>query len=97
MITKKEVQHLAKLAQLRLTKKEIEKLHKDLVATLTYVKKLEELNVEKVLPTSHPIKLENVMREDEPKERELREVNDLIKMAPKKKESYVRTKRILSF
>jgi len=95
MITKKEVQHLAKLAQLRLTKKEIEKLHKDLVATLTYVKKLEELNVEKVLPTSHPIKLENVMREDEPRARELREVNDLIEMAPKKKESYVKTKRIL--
>jgi len=97
MISKKEIKHLAKLAQLTLSKKETEKLQKDLATTLEYVKKLEELNTEGVLPTSHPIKLENVMREDEPKKRELREVNDLIEMAPKKKEGYVKTKRILFF
>jgi aspartyl-tRNA(Asn)/glutamyl-tRNA(Gln) amidotransferase subunit C len=95
MISAKEVKHIVKLARLRLAEKEIRKLQKDLTTILAYVKKLEELNTEKTLPTSHPTRLENVTRQDGSKTRELGEVNDLIKMAPESKESYVKTKRIL--
>jgi len=97
MISKKTINHLIKLANLKLSREEAKKLQKDLTATLEYVKKLEEIDIEGVLPTSHPIKTENVLREDEPQKKELKEINELIQMAPKKKNGYVKTKRILSF
>jgi len=95
MISREEVKHIAKLARLGLTKEEIEKLQKDLSVTLSYIKKLEELNYDGVLPTSHPVKLENITRKDEAKTRELGEASDLIKMAPGNKEGYIKTRRIL--
>lgn len=95
MISKEEVNHIAKLAKLRLTEKETKKLQKDLVAILSYVKKLEELNLKEELSAFHPTKLKNITREDEPKAKTIAEVNDLVKMVPEKKGGYVKTKRIL--
>ncbi len=65
MISKEEVKHIAKLARLGLTEKEIEKFQKELSSILDYVEKLKEVDVSKVEPTSHPLKMENVMRKDE--------------------------------
>ncbi len=64
MITTEEVKHIAKLARLGLTEKEVEKYQKDLSAILGYVEKLKEVDIEGVEPTSHSVLLENVMRED---------------------------------
>ncbi len=65
MISKEEVKHIAKLARLGLTGKEIEKFQKELSSILDYVEKLKEVDVSRVEPTSHPLKKENVMRKDE--------------------------------
>ena len=65
MVTKKEVQHIAKLARLGLTQKEIEKFRRELSAILDYIEKLKKVNVVKVEPTSHPLSIENVTRDDE--------------------------------
>ena len=65
MISKEEVEHIAKLARLGLTEKEIGKFQKELSLILDYVEKLKEVDVSKVEPTSHPLKVENVMRKDE--------------------------------
>ena len=94
MITKKEVQNVAKLARLNITKEE-DKFVKELSLILGYVEKLKEVNVNKVKPTSHPFEIENVMREDIPQKPEEETVQRLMKAAPAKKENYIKVKAIL--
>ena len=65
MITREEVQHIAKLARLGLTEQEVEKYQKELSAILGYIEKLKEVDVSKVEPTSQAVLLENIMRKDE--------------------------------
>ena len=95
MITKKEVEHIAKLARLGLTPNEVEKFQKELSSILDYMEKLKEVDVSRVEPTSHSIKVENVMRSDQAKEEKLETRKKLIEMAPEKKEGYLKTKPIL--
>ncbi|MEK9135030.1 MAG: Asp-tRNA(Asn)/Glu-tRNA(Gln) amidotransferase subunit GatC [Patescibacteria group bacterium] len=65
MLSAEEVKHIAKLARLGLTEKEVEKYQKDLSDILGYVEKLKEVNIEGVEPTSHSVLLENITRKDE--------------------------------
>ena len=95
MITKKEVQYVAELARLNMTKEEEDKFVKELSLILGYVEKLKEANVDKVKPTSHPFEIENVVREDIPQKPEEEMVRKLMKAAPAKKESYIKVKAIL--
>ncbi|MDZ4384313.1 MAG: Asp-tRNA(Asn)/Glu-tRNA(Gln) amidotransferase subunit GatC [Nitrospirota bacterium] len=64
-ITKKEVEHVAKLARLALKDEEAEQLTRQLSDILTYVEKLNELDTKDVEPTSHILPVRNVLREDE--------------------------------
>jgi len=64
---KKTVKHVALLANLKLSEKEIKKFQKQLSEILAYVDKLNELNTKGIEPTSQVTGLENVFREDEPK------------------------------
>ena len=64
MISKEQVKHIAKLAKLSLTEKEVEKFQKQLGDTLDYINVLDELNVEGVEPTSQVTGLKNILRED---------------------------------
>lgn len=95
MISENEVKKVAKLARLGLTEKEVKKFQKELSSILDYIEKLKEVDVSKVEPVSHSIKIENVMREDEPKEKNLEMRKKIIEMAPEKKEGYLKTKSIL--
>ena len=65
MISRDEVQHVARLARLHLTDDELERMREQLDAILAYIDKLRQLDVEGVEPTSHAVPLVNVMREDE--------------------------------
>ena len=64
-LTKEEVEHVAKLANLTLTKSELKKFQKQLSSILEYVNQLKELDTKRVEPTSQVTGLENVFREDE--------------------------------
>ena len=64
-ITKKEVEHVAKLARLALKDEEAEQLTRQLSDILTYVEKLNELDTKDVEPTSHILPVRNVLRDDE--------------------------------
>jgi aspartyl-tRNA(Asn)/glutamyl-tRNA(Gln) amidotransferase subunit C len=64
-ITRKEVEHVAKLARLALRDEEIETLTNQLGNILTYVEKLNELDTTNIEPTSHVLPIKNVLREDE--------------------------------
>lgn len=64
-LTKKEVLHIAKLANLTLTEEEVEVFSRQLSETLNYVERLKELKTENVLPTFQTTGLKNVSRDDE--------------------------------
>ncbi len=63
-ITIKDVEHVAALARLELGDEEKEQFTSQLNAILAYADKLKELDTEAVEPTSHVLKLANVMRDD---------------------------------
>ena len=65
-ITREQVLHVARLAHLDLTEDEVEKFREQLSAILDAVSKVSELDLEDVPPTSHPLDLVNVWRDDEP-------------------------------
>ena len=67
MIEREQVLHVAKLARLRLSDEEIERMASELSGILDHIEKIEELDLDGVEPTSHVVALENVLRADEPR------------------------------
>ena len=67
-ITREEVLHVAKLAQLALTDAEIEQLTNELGKILDAVGIVAELDLADVAPTAHPLDLVNVWDEDVPRD-----------------------------
>jgi aspartyl-tRNA(Asn)/glutamyl-tRNA(Gln) amidotransferase subunit C len=65
-ISRIQVEHVARLAHLALTDEELERLGEQLGAILEAVGKVSELDLGDVEPTSHPLDLVNVWREDDP-------------------------------
>ena len=66
MISRKDVEHVARLSRLALSDAEIEKMREQLAAILAHIDTLRALDTEQVEPTSHAVPMENVMRDDEP-------------------------------
>ncbi len=64
-ITPDLVRHLASLARILVTDEEVEKLAGELGVIVDSVAKVNEVTSGDVLPTSHPIPMTNVMRDDE--------------------------------
>lgn len=64
ILMKINVPHVAKLASLPITKDEEKMLEKQLDETLAYIDILNEVDTQKVTPTSQVTGLENVTRED---------------------------------
>jgi aspartyl-tRNA(Asn)/glutamyl-tRNA(Gln) amidotransferase subunit C len=60
-----DVEHVARLARLALSDDEKDRMRQQLDRILGYIAKLNELDTEGVEPTSHAIRMVNVMREDE--------------------------------
>ena len=96
MISQKEVQHIAKLARLGLTEKEIEKMQKELSSILDYIEKLKEVDISKVEPSSHLIKVENVMRNDEVRSLKPEVRRKIIEQVPETKAGYLKVKSIFN-
>lgn len=65
-LSKAEVEHIAKLARLALTPKEVEKFSKELTDILNYVEKLQELDTHGIEPTAQVTGLLNTPRDDVP-------------------------------
>jgi len=68
MIDREQVLHVARLARLRLTDDEVERMSSELSTILDHIEKISELDLEDVEPTSHVVEVENVLRADEPRE-----------------------------
>jgi aspartyl-tRNA(Asn)/glutamyl-tRNA(Gln) amidotransferase subunit C len=74
MIDRDQVHHVARLARLRLTDAEVEKMTGELSSVLDHIEKIGELELADVAPTSHVVALENVLRPDEPRSSLARDV-----------------------
>jgi aspartyl-tRNA(Asn)/glutamyl-tRNA(Gln) amidotransferase subunit C len=66
-ISREQVLHVAKLAELDLTDAEVERFGEQLNAILEAVGKVSELDLADVPPTSHPLSVVNVFEPDEPR------------------------------
>ncbi len=64
IITKKEVEYVAQLANLEFNEEEKEEFTSQLNSILDYFKKLNEINTEKVEPTAYVISMPNLLNED---------------------------------
>jgi len=95
MVTKEEVKHIAKLARLGLTEKEVEKFQKELSSILDYFEKLKKVDVAEVEPTSHPFLAENVKRGDKINEKLKMKNEKLLELAPETKQDYFKVKPVL--
>ena len=94
MISKEEVEHIAKLARLELTREEVEKMQKDLSAILDYFNLLK--NVPKLEKSSKDTKEGlRAVRKDETKPRDASLVEKLVVAAPDKKDDYIKVKAVL--
>ncbi len=63
-ITVADVEHVARLARLELNLGEKELFAGQMDAILGYVEKLNGVNTEGIVPTSHAVPMENAFRED---------------------------------
>ncbi len=95
MISKQEVIHIAKLARLELTEKEIVKMQKDLSGILDYFNLLKKADTKKVKSKLKFIELEKAVRKDEVIEKSSSLANNLVQSAPDKKDDYIKVKSIL--
>ena len=68
MIERDQVLHVARLARLRLSDEEVDRMAGELSVILEHVETMNELPLEEVEPTSHVVQLENVLREDVPRD-----------------------------
>ena len=63
-ITREEVAHLARLARIELTDDELDHLAPQLDQIITLVGQVSQVAADDIPPTSHPLPLTNVFRED---------------------------------
>ncbi|MFC1559974.1 Asp-tRNA(Asn)/Glu-tRNA(Gln) amidotransferase subunit GatC [Candidatus Margulisiibacteriota bacterium] len=92
-ISKKDVDHVAKLARLGLTEVEKDLFAGQLSKILEHAETINKLDTEKVPPTSHALPMKNVLREDKVKGCE--DVKSIISNAPEEEDNMFSVPRIL--
>jgi len=92
-LSKKNVEHIAWLAHIELSKKEKTLFTKQFNEILEYFKKIDEVDTEHVQPTYHVLDLRNVYREDEATPS--MPTKEALKNAPKKEKKFIKAPRII--
>ena len=92
-ISRDDVVHVAHLARLELTDAEIDLFTEQLGAVLEHAEDVAALETEGVPATAHPLPIENVLREDEP--RPSLDRDEVLAQAPAAEDRRFRVPRIL--
>jgi aspartyl-tRNA(Asn)/glutamyl-tRNA(Gln) amidotransferase subunit C len=92
-LSKKEVEHIAKLARLELSDEDAGVYSKQLSDILDYVEKMQAVDTSKVEETSQVTGLINVMRDDKIKVSGI--ADELVDSSPESDNGYVRVPKIL--
>jgi aspartyl-tRNA(Asn)/glutamyl-tRNA(Gln) amidotransferase subunit C len=85
-IDKETVKYVAHLARIELQPKELEKLSGQLQDILGLIDKLKKIEIKDINPTSHILPINNVLREDKPKESLA--IEQVLKDAPQRKGNF---------
>lgn len=93
MIQRTDVEHVARLARLRLTEEEVQTYTQQLGQILNYVHTLEAIDTDQVEPTAHALPLHNVFRDDEVKPSLNREI--VLEGTPEREGAFFKTPKIL--
>lgn len=97
-ITRKDVDHVARLARLALSEDEKTRYTEQLGQILTYIEKMSAINTDNVAPTTHVLPLSNVWREDkcEPSTAEtLGSPEDILANAPEREGPLFKVKKVI--
>jgi aspartyl-tRNA(Asn)/glutamyl-tRNA(Gln) amidotransferase subunit C len=93
MISRQDVEHVARLSRLALSEAEIERMREQLGGILAYIDTLRSLDTAGVEPTAHAVPLVNVMRDDEIRPTLAQE--DALANAPDRSDAFFRVPRII--
>jgi len=66
-LTRADVEHVAALARLGLSEEEKERLRDQLSSILDHINALQDVDTSAIPPTAQVIRLDNVMRDDQPR------------------------------
>ena len=92
-VTKKDVEHVAKLARLGLSEEEKEIFAKQLSDILNFADSLKKIDTKDIPPTSHAIPMKNVLRDD--KVVSYNNVDGILANAPDEEEHMFKVPRII--
>lgn len=93
-LSREEIIHLAKLANLPLTEEETEKYEEQLSSIVEYISKLDQVDTKKVEPVSQVTGLVNITAENKVDDIRTLSQEDALKNAPSKKDGFVKVKAI---
>ena len=93
MISREDVEHVARLARLALTPDELETMRTQLNAILVHIDALKAVDTTGVEPTSHAVPVVNVFRDDDP--RPCFPVEEMLRNAPDRAGQFFRVPRII--
>lgn len=80
MIAINDVKHIAELARIGFSEKEIRSFQNELSLILGYVEKLKKVDVSNTKPTYHPLEIKNIMRQDEPSRQKYKLLSGFLKV-----------------
>jgi aspartyl-tRNA(Asn)/glutamyl-tRNA(Gln) amidotransferase subunit C len=92
-ITRVEVEHVARLARLELSEAELDTFTVQMDSILAYVEKLNALDTDGIVPTSHAVPMENAFRPDQL--RDAIGVDNALLNAPNHAESFFRVPKVI--
>lgn len=95
MLSKDEIKHIAALARIGISEKEIEKYQQDISNVVDYFGELEKLDTKNVGPAGHITGRTNVFRHDESEAGDEAGKVAILKNAPETKDGYVKVKSVL--
>ncbi len=92
-VSKEDVKHIANLARLEISEKELDKYTEDLSNIVDYATTLSNIDVSGVDPTNHILDIKNVFRKDEVKNSYDRE--EILKNAPDKQAGCISVPKVV--
>ncbi len=93
-LSKSQIKHIAKLARLDLSDKELKTYGNQLTDILNFVEKLQQVDTTDVEYMAHTEGGENIFREDEPTNWDEQEVNNALDQAPELEDREIKVKRV---
>jgi aspartyl-tRNA(Asn)/glutamyl-tRNA(Gln) amidotransferase subunit C len=93
VISREDVEHVARLSRLALSDAEVERMREQLSGILAYIDTLRALDTAGVEPTSHAVPVVNVMRDDEA--RPCLSQDEALANAPDRSDVFFRVPRII--